>query len=112
MREKRGLLQKAVAADLNIGNTTLSNYEKSVSSPNPDMLVAFADYFGTSVDYLLGRTDDPSQDGYSFTGSDRKLLYAFNSLDESSKKSLLDYASYLAARTERRGRPDGTTRKQ
>ena len=33
LREKRGLLQKAVASDLNIGNTTLSNYEQNVSSP-------------------------------------------------------------------------------
>ena len=55
LRERRGLMQKSVAAELNIGNTTLSNYEKNVSSPSPDILVAIADYFDTSTDYLLGR---------------------------------------------------------
>ncbi len=86
LREKRGLKQKAVAADINIGNTTLSNYEKGVSSPNPEILVLLADYFSTSADYLLGRTDDPSSDSYSMTDSDRRLVYIFNNLDDDSKK--------------------------
>lgn len=97
LREKRGLMQKAVAADLNIGNTTLSNYEKDVSAPGPEMLVLLADYFNTSADYLLGRTDDPSPDNYKMTSTDRKLLYTFNLLEDDAKKQLLDFAEYLAA---------------
>lgn len=97
LREKRGLKQKAVAADLNIGNTTLSDYEKGVSTPNPEIPVLLADYFSASADYLPGRTDDPSSDSYSMNDSDRRLVYIFNNLDDDSKKNLLDYAAFLPA---------------
>ena len=59
LREKRGLLQKVVAKDLYISNTTLSNYEQNVCSPNPELIVRIAKYFHTSCDYLLGMTDNP-----------------------------------------------------
>ena len=95
LREQRGLLQKTVASDLSIGNTTLSNYEKNISSPNPEMLVTLADYFGTSTDYLLGRTDDPSPDNYSFDEKDKRFVYIYNALDKSSRNSVADYAAYI-----------------
>lgn len=39
-----------------IGNGTISRWD--ISSPKSDTLQQVADYFGVSVDYLLGRTDD------------------------------------------------------
>ncbi len=96
IREQRGLLQKKVAADLNMGNTTLSNYEKNVSTPPPELLVALADYYNTSADYLLGRTDDPSPETYKLSETDRRLVYLVGELDEKDKNSLTDFAAYLA----------------
>ena len=96
LREKRGLMQKAVAADLNIGNTTLSNYEQNVSSPNPEILVSIADYFDTSVDYLLGRTDNPAPHTNNLSETETDMVHLYRSLDDEGKRELADYAAFLA----------------
>lgn len=40
--------------------TTYNSYETGKRAPDYDMLLKFAEYFGVTVDYLLGRTDEPS----------------------------------------------------
>ena len=90
LRESRGLMQKSVAAELNIGNTTLSNC--------PEVLVAIADYFGTSTDYLLGRTDDPSPVTSTVDEAEKELLSAAYGLTAEDLASLTDYARFLAAK--------------
>jgi len=57
-REAKNLTQIEVAKKTGIHNKTISNYENDVSSPDPDTLKTFADIYETSVDYLLGRTED------------------------------------------------------
>lgn len=59
LREKRKLSQVRVAMDLNMNQTSVSRYETGEREADYDTLIAFADYFGVSVDYLLGRTDNP-----------------------------------------------------
>lgn len=57
-REAKNLTQKEVAKRTGIHNKTISNYENDVSSPDPDALKTFADIYETSVDYLLGRSEN------------------------------------------------------
>lgn len=59
IRESKGLTQKEVADDLEIGTSTLSQYETGKREPDNSTLVKIADYFNCSVDYLLGRVDSP-----------------------------------------------------
>ena len=51
----RGLSQKDFAAIVNIAPNTLSQYETGKREPDLKTLSKLADYFGVSVDYLLGR---------------------------------------------------------
>ena len=46
--------------DLNMAQNTISRYENGAREAGYESLNLFADYFNVSVDYLLGRTDDPS----------------------------------------------------
>ena len=55
LRKKKGKTQDALSSDLNIGRTTLANYEAGVSEPNVDTLCTIAKYFGISVDTLLSK---------------------------------------------------------
>jgi len=56
LREDRDLSQKKVAAFLDIHQTTYSDYELgNLNIPIP-VLHKLADFYGVSVDYLLGRT--------------------------------------------------------
>ena len=56
LRIDRGLTQKQVAEYLNIKQNTYSQYEIGVLNYPVDVVVKLADYYGVSVDYLLGRT--------------------------------------------------------
>ena len=62
LREKRGISQLKLAIDLHLGQNSISRYETGEREVSNKVLVALADYFGVSTDYLLERTDDPSSD--------------------------------------------------
>ena len=58
LREDHDLVQKEVAEILGIDQRVYSNYETGKREIPTHLLVKLADYYKTSTDYLLGRTDD------------------------------------------------------
>ena len=59
LREKRHKSQLALGMELNMSQNTISRYETGEREAGYKELVAIADYFGVSIDYLLERTDNP-----------------------------------------------------
>lgn len=59
LRKARGISQLKLAMDLRMNQNSISRYEKGVREADYQTLIAFADYFHVSIDYLLERTDDP-----------------------------------------------------
>lgn len=59
LRKKKGISQLRLATDLNTTQNTISRYETGEREPGIDELVKIADYFNVSVDYLIGRTENP-----------------------------------------------------
>ncbi|GLI06371.1 MULTISPECIES: helix-turn-helix domain-containing protein [Paenibacillus] len=59
LREKQGLTQEELSLKLDISRASLSHYEKNRREPDYDTLVKIANHFKVSIDYLLGRTQDP-----------------------------------------------------
>lgn len=57
LREKRGLIQEILAAELGITQQMLSKYEKDVTLSKVDILKKIAAYFNVTTDYLLGVSD-------------------------------------------------------
>ena len=57
LREDRDLKQTDVAKATGIDQRTISNYENGKTIPDAYALVRLADFFGVSIDYLLGRVD-------------------------------------------------------
>lgn len=60
LREHKDISQIELAKYLNIGNTTLSQYESGKRIPSDQIKLKIANYFNVSVDFLLGNTDNPS----------------------------------------------------
>jgi len=60
LREEKNLPQKAIAAHLQVKSNTYSRYETGAHNIPLDALEKLADFHNTSVDYLLGRTDEPT----------------------------------------------------
>ena len=59
IRESRGMSQRQAALGLNLSPTVYNRYENGLREPSNVVLLAMADFFGVSADYLLGRTDTP-----------------------------------------------------
>lgn len=59
LREDRDLVQKEVAAVLGIDQRVYSNYEIGKREIPTRFLTVLADFYGTSTDYILGRTNNP-----------------------------------------------------
>lgn len=59
LREARHLSQVRLAMELNLSQNSISQYENREREAGYETLVAMADYFQVSLDYLLGRTDQP-----------------------------------------------------
>ena len=59
IRKARGISQLKMALDLNTNQNTISRYETGEREPGIDELIKIADYFNVSVDYLIGRTENP-----------------------------------------------------
>lgn len=59
LRKERGYTQKQVAEGANIVEGLYQVYEYGQKKPGHENLIALADFFEVSTDYLLGCTDDP-----------------------------------------------------
>lgn len=60
LRLDAGLTQKEVAKVVNVKQNTYSQYEIGVLNYPLDVVIKLAVYYGTSVDYLVGLTDNPA----------------------------------------------------
>lgn len=57
LRKERKISQLKLALDLNMNQNTISRYENCERQADYSTLIKIADYFGVTIDYLLGRTD-------------------------------------------------------
>jgi len=89
-RKKRGLTQDGLAlkikekmnTETKMNKTTISNYETGYSSPSNELLVVISDVLSVSVDFLLGRSDDPELNAVQYT----ELRKEFNELIDALEK--------------------------
>lgn len=59
LRKQRRLSQIKVSMDLNMNQNSLSRYETGSREADYKTLILLADYYNVSIDYMLGRTDNP-----------------------------------------------------
>lgn len=60
MREDHDFLQRELASYLHCSQVCYSRYERGEHDIPTEVLCKLADFYHTSTDYLLGRTDDPA----------------------------------------------------
>ncbi len=60
LRKQRNITQLKLAMDLNMNQNTISRYETGEREAGYGELIIIADYFNVSIDYLLGRSDNPT----------------------------------------------------
>lgn len=59
LRERQQLKRCVLSELCGLNRNTIKRYEMGTQKPSMDALINIADYFGVSIDYLLGRSDYP-----------------------------------------------------
>lgn len=103
LREERGIYQKELAAILKVSVGTISNYENNIHFPDQEALLQLADYFGVTVDYLLGRTSyryslDTLNEEYAPGMTVAELVDIVQHFSPQNTASFLDYIELLQLR--------------
>lgn len=57
-RKSHKLTQKKLAEDVGVSQRIISDFENGNAKPSYTVLLRLADYFGISLDYLTGRSDE------------------------------------------------------
>lgn len=61
VRKEKKCTQKQVATAIGVAERNYQEWEYGKTKPGFDSLLALADYFDVSLDYLVGRSDDPKR---------------------------------------------------
>ncbi len=91
IREKRNINQQKIAVELEISQESISKYENGNAFPSKEILIKLADYLNCSVDYLLGRTDNPIVNKEKLSAEDeeiKNLIFRYNKLSNENKNKL------------------------
>lgn len=83
LREEKKISQKALASTLSISASTVACWEIETREPSLQALVDLSEYFGVTIDYLLGNSDErqvnraepPARE--EFTQFEKKLLAVY-----------------------------------
>lgn len=98
-REAKNFTQREVARRTGIHNKTISNYENDISSPDPYTLKTFADIYETSVDYLLGRSENKIKTN---TGNKEACRIDISDLPDEAVKRVEEYIELLKLKYKKR----------
>lgn len=97
-RENARLSQKYVAITLGVAAPSVANWERGKTNPTHENMVRLADLYGVTVDYLIGRADEPHGGGDSL---DFALSGEIRDLTDDEKQDILDYIRFKRSKRER-----------
>lgn len=115
LRVEKGLSQEQLAKEAHVTQTAVSQWELGRTAPDKDVAIILADFFGVSLDFLLGRADDRNNSyiahnisgsnvvqgggsvsvGESFSKEEAELLRIYRELDVRGRAKLLNAAFVL-----------------
>lgn len=110
LRKERKVPQKVVAEYLGITQAAYANYESRKRCPDSESLVKLANYFNTTVDYIIGNSDikekTPSEESVGLDDFTYAMYRQSKDLSEEAKKMLLDMATMLKEKKDGAGQSD------
>lgn len=90
MRQQHNLSQQKLADILHVSQQSIYKYENGITVPDIETLILMADYFNTSIDYLVEYTDIPHKiepvEKYMLNNEEKELINQYRNLTPSQKK--------------------------
>lgn len=87
---QKGIKPNPLAQKIGISSGVISKWKNENTLPNGENLVKIADYLDVSVDYLLGRTDDPH-----FGQQKNELIALINQLTPAEQDKVITFYRLL-----------------
>lgn len=97
LRIKQNVTQEHMANLLSIKRQTYSAYERGVCSPDIVALTKMADFFGVTIDYLLGHKNNTCEH-LPVSGEMKYLTEAYYDLTEEELKKVIEYIQFLKSK--------------
>lgn len=94
LRETKNMTQVRLGIELGVSQETISGYEIGKAAPPADMLVKLADILDTSVDYILGRTDNRYSNRLNksdLSEQELELILIFRKLPQNKKERAMGF---------------------
>lgn len=92
LRTKKNISQQRLAIELGISQQSVNKYENHSIEPDIFLLIKIADFFGVSVDYLIGHSDVPRQlevvQRYSLNSDEALLIEKYRQLTAAERESI------------------------
>ena len=85
LRTKKGVSQQYLAGILGISQQSVNKYENHNVEPDIATLISMSEFFGVSVDYLIGRVDNPELSENSFSQTEKEIVLKYRTLSDSEK---------------------------
>ena len=96
LRKQNKITQEEIAKHLNITQVTYGRYELGTSEPSLETLCKIADYYNTSLDYIVGRTHK-NEIGY-LKDYQIEFVKAFLQLNDANQRNTAIYVATLLAK--------------
>ena len=92
LRQEKGISQQYLAEIIGVTQQSVYKYETQNVEPDLDILTALADYFSTSVDYLIGHSEINHKieavSPYDLNSDEAALINAYRQLTTTEKESI------------------------
>lgn len=93
LRKEKAISQKQLADVVSVSQQSINKYENHNIEPDISTLIKIADYFDTSVDYVIGHTDVKRRieavESYDLNIEEGKLIESFRKLGSRQKESII-----------------------
>lgn len=92
LRQKKGLSQQQLAEIIGVSQQSVYKYEKQNVEPELSVLISMADFFETSVDYLIGHSEVNHKiekiQPFELNAEEARLIKDYQKLTKSEKESI------------------------
>lgn len=96
LREGKKETQQQLSIILNVSQTMISRYELGIAYPDIETLIAIAQHYHVSVDYLLGVSESKLPYSKSdLSTKEQEMLFLFKRLDSAQKDKAIAYIQGL-----------------
>jgi len=104
LRSEKNMTQVDLAKILKISDRAVGYYENGDREPDQETLMKLADFFGVSIDYLLGRTNIRNTSASNQDEIQVAFSSGFAGLNEENKKLAVDIIAGLRAKQDLEGK--------